>query len=99
MNTSRGGVIDQDALVEALERGTVAGAGLDVLATEPPAQAEQRLLAREDVVCTPHMGYYSEEALEELRVAAARHVIAVLAGGRDVPVANPDVYDSPARRR
>jgi len=99
VNTSRGGVIDQDALVEALERGIVAGAGLDVLATEPPAQAEQRLLAREDVVCTPHMGYYSEEALEELRVAAARHVIAVLAGGRDVPVANPDVYDSPARRR
>ena len=59
VNTSRGGVIDEDALVECLESGRLAGAGLDVLASEPAALPNsRRLLALDNVVCTPHMAIW-----------------------------------------
>ena len=69
INTSRGGIVDEDALVEALEAGRLAGAGLDVWAHEP--QIDPRLLALPNVVMTPHMG----SATYEGRVATGERVI------------------------
>lgn len=70
INASRGGIVDEDALVEALEKGQLAGAGLDVWRHEP--EIDPRLLALPNVVLTPHMG----SATLEGRVASAEKVIA-----------------------
>ena len=73
--------IDEEALLEALADRRIAGAGLDVLATEPPDQpGARRLLELENVICTPHMGYYSEDALHNLRSMAADAVADILSG-------------------
>lgn len=81
VNTSRGEVIDEAALVEALERGRIAGAGLDVLATEPASSGtSRRLLQLERAICTPHMAYYSEEAVLNVRRLATDAAASVLAG-------------------
>jgi D-3-phosphoglycerate dehydrogenase len=80
VNASRGGVVDAEALVEALREGRLAGAGIDVL-PEEPAAPDHPLLQMENVVVTPHMGYYSEEALDELRRTAVENLIAALTSG------------------
>ncbi|MFB6114563.1 MAG: C-terminal binding protein [Halodesulfurarchaeum sp.] len=79
VNTSRGEVVDIDALVEALEDGTVAGAGLDVLPEEPPPE-DHPLLGRSDTIITPHAAFYSEGSLVEMRKKGAREVKRVLEG-------------------
>jgi D-3-phosphoglycerate dehydrogenase / 2-oxoglutarate reductase len=84
VNASRGGLVDHDALLNALQAGHLAGAALDVLDLEPPP-ADHPLLGRDDVLCTPHMGYYSEEALETLRSETARNAAAVLDESRESP--------------
>lgn len=78
VNTSRGGLVDTDALFEALADGRLGGAGLDVLPEEPPG--ESPLLDRDDVVVTPHVGWYSEESLDSLKRTVAEDVARVLAG-------------------
>lgn len=79
--TSRGGVVDAQALLDALDAGRIAGAGLDVLATEPPQDpCSRRLAAHKQVICSPHMAYYSEQALVDLRRGAAEALAAVLIG-------------------
>ncbi|MFB6300666.1 MAG: C-terminal binding protein [Halobacteriales archaeon] len=78
INTSRGGVIDEEALIEALDSGTVRAAGLDVLAEEPPS--DRRLLDRDDVIVTPHIGWYSEESRDEVRRRAAEEIRRVFRG-------------------
>ncbi|WP_298892937.1 NAD(P)-dependent oxidoreductase, partial [uncultured Sphingomonas sp.] len=70
INTSRGGVVDEDAMVEALAEGRLAGAGLDVWRHEP--EIDPRLLALSNVVMTPHMG----SATYEGRFATGEKVIA-----------------------
>lgn len=77
-NTARGGVIDETALAEALEAGEIEAAGLDVLGEEPPE--ESPLLEREDVLFSPHAGWYSESAREDLAREVASDVARVLAG-------------------
>jgi D-3-phosphoglycerate dehydrogenase / 2-oxoglutarate reductase len=79
INTSRGEVVDEAALVEALREGRLAGAGLDVLETEPPA-ADHPLLQMEQVIVTPHVAWYSEQAAEELVVGAFAHLADLLPG-------------------
>jgi D-3-phosphoglycerate dehydrogenase / 2-oxoglutarate reductase len=79
INTSRGPVVDQGALVAALDAGVIAGAGLDVLEREPPAPGDP-LLGRPDVIITPHSAAYTEEALGEVRRTALADVIRVLRG-------------------
>jgi D-3-phosphoglycerate dehydrogenase len=81
VNTSRGPLIDVDALRAALADGRLGGVGLDVLETEPPA-ADDALLARDDVILTPHAAFYSEESLRELQRKAAEQVVEALAGRR-----------------
>lgn len=94
INTARGGLIDENALVEALQNGTIAGAALDVLAQEPPP-SDHPLLKLDRVLITPHAAFNSEEALAELQEKAARHVVQVLRG--DVPdrLVNPAVLEQP----
>jgi D-3-phosphoglycerate dehydrogenase len=79
VNTARGGVVDGDALLAALEAGEIARAGLDVLESEPPAP-DDPLLAREDVVVSPHTAWYSEESRRDLSRSVASDVAAVVRG-------------------
>ena len=74
VNTSRGKVVNEEDLVEALEKRYISGAALDVLAEEPPAESN-RLLKMENVMITPHAGFYSIEALEEVRRRSALNIV------------------------
>ena len=79
INTARGPLVDEDALLAALDAGRLAGAALDVVAVEPlPKQS--RLIGRDNVVLTPHTGFYSVEALNELQTKCAADVARVLSG-------------------
>ena len=78
INAARGGVLDEAALYQALVAGELAGAGLDVYATEPCTDSP--LFALENVVATPHLGASTEEAQEKAGVAVAESVVAAFAG-------------------
>src|SRR5580700_7423903 len=79
INTSRGQVVDQQALVDALDAGQIAGAALDVLDLEPPAPGSA-ILHRANVLITPHSAAFTEEALGEVRRTALADVLRVLSG-------------------
>ena len=79
VNTARGPVICEDDLVAALEAGEIAGAGLDTFEVEPIA-AENPLLSMENVICTPHVAWYSEQAIENVQRGAAEDAARVLRG-------------------
>jgi len=92
VNVSRGGVVDQRALVAALASGHLAGAGLDVFEHEPP-EPDDPLLGMDNVLVTPHMAWDSPDARRALFVRAAQCVAAALAGaipdnvvGRPAPI-------------
>ena len=78
INAARGGVLDESALFDALTSGVIAGAGLDVYATEPCTDSP--LFALDNVVATPHLGASTEEAQEKAGVAVAESVVAAFAG-------------------
>jgi len=78
VNVSRGPVVDADALLDALESGSIKGAGLDVLAEEPPE--DDPLVGRDDTIVTPHAAWYSEAARDDLNRSGAADVAAVLNG-------------------
>jgi len=78
INTARGGVVDEEALVRALKEGWIAGAALDVFSREP--LTEHPLFGLENVVLTPHLGASTAEAQERVAVDVAEQVLAVLRG-------------------
>jgi D-3-phosphoglycerate dehydrogenase len=90
INTSRGGVVDQAALVAALKIGRIAGAALDVTDPEPPAR-DDPLLRLDNVILTPHVAWYSEESREQVTVQAAHEAVRILRGERPSSAVNPDV--------
>jgi len=92
VNTSRGGLIDPDALYEALKTGRINSAGIDVYEPEPP-KPDCKLFELDNIVLTDHTGWYSEESQLTLQQTAARNVALVLAGKRPLFCVNPEVLD------
>jgi D-3-phosphoglycerate dehydrogenase len=94
INTARGALIDEDALVNALRDKQIAGAALDVFAVEPPAP-DHPLLREERAMITPHIAWYSEAANHDVRVRGAEEVVRVLRGERpNYPVNNVNTQGS-----
>ena len=93
INASRGGVVDEEALLDALAEGRLAGAALDVLEQEPPPE-DHPLLAREDVILTPHLGASSTEAQARVAVDIARQVSAFLLDGVAENAVNAPALDA-----
>jgi len=90
INTSRGPVVDENALVDALERRLIAGAALDVYEREP--QVHPGLIARKDVILAPHLGSASIETRTKMAVMAATNVIALFEGRRPPNALNPEAF-------
>jgi D-3-phosphoglycerate dehydrogenase / 2-oxoglutarate reductase len=89
INTARGPLVDEDALIAALDSGQLGGAALDVVAVEPLPR-DSRLIGRDNVIITPHTAFYSVEALNELQTKCATDVAHVLCGEPPVyPVKPP----------
>jgi D-3-phosphoglycerate dehydrogenase len=79
INTARGEIVQEAALVEALRQGLIAGAGLDVLEKEPPA-ADNPLFGMDNVILTPHTAALTKDAVALLAEGAALNALAVLEG-------------------
>ncbi|MGI6783173.1 MAG: C-terminal binding protein [Aminivibrio sp.] len=90
VNSSRGPLIDEDALFEALENDLIAGAGLDVLCEEPP-KGVPKLARAKNIVITPHAAWNSTEAIPELRIKSAEEVVRTLTEGRPRNLINKEV--------
>jgi D-3-phosphoglycerate dehydrogenase len=79
INTARGGLIDADALVQAVREGRLAGAALDVFETEP-LPSDHPLWNLDQVIITPHVAWYSEDSMHDVKVRASEEVVRVLRG-------------------
>ena len=97
INCARGGLIDEDALYDALASGKIAGAGLDVLVDIAPP-LDHRIIQLDNVIVTPHTAFFSQEATLELEERAAAEVIRVFDGKMPDNLVNPAVLDH-ARQR
>jgi C-terminal binding protein len=95
INTSRGEVVEQGALVEALAEGRIGQAGLDVLSGEPAVPAELRRTDR--VLLTAHSAFYADASLAELRRSAAATTLRLLRGEPDRNVVNAGLISGPRR--
>ncbi|KAG9241261.1 d-3-phosphoglycerate dehydrogenase-like protein [Calycina marina] len=99
LNVARGGVYNEQALLDALEAGTIAGAGLDVFTSEPPTEgsAAEALCQHSKVVATPHLGASTVEAQENVSLDVCAQVLAILTGGLptsafNAPLILPEEY-------
>ena len=90
VNTSRGPVVNESALADALESGEIFGAGLDVFEREP--RVEPRLLALENVVVIPHLGSATVDTRDAMGALAVQNVFAALDGVRPPTLLNPDAF-------
>jgi D-3-phosphoglycerate dehydrogenase len=98
INTSRGPVVDEKALMRALEEKRLAGAALDVWEQEPVVR-DNPLLKLDNVIATPHAAYFSSAAVAAVPRRCGEEVARVLTGQRPLNVVNPDVYAPGAPRR
>ena len=98
INTSRGPVVDEQALIRALQEKRLAGAALDVWEDEPIAR-DNPLLAMDNVVATPHAAYFSTAAVAAIPRRCGEEIARVLTGQRPLNVVNPEVYAPGAVRR
>jgi glyoxylate reductase len=99
VNTARGRIVDEPALIQALREGKIAGAGLDVYWQEPPVgepMPSPELLELSNVILTPHIGSATVEAREAMSLAVVDNLKAMIAGERAPGVVNPEVYGQPA---
>jgi glyoxylate reductase len=90
VNASRGPVVDEKALVEALRARTIAGAGLDVFEAEPRVSPE--LLTMDHVLLVPHIGSATDETREAMVLRAVNNILAVLRGEVPPNILNPEIY-------
>lgn len=98
INTSRGTVVDHEALLDVLRDGRLAGVALDVFHPEPPDVAGE-LFACRRVLATPHVAGYARETLAAICLAAAKNVLAALSGGLPPMLRNPEATDNWRRAR
>jgi gluconate 2-dehydrogenase len=89
INSTRGGVVDDVALIEALKKGTIRAAGLDVFENEP--KLHPGFLELDNVVLTPHVGSSTEATRRAMAMSAARNAVAALTGGRPPNLVNQEV--------
>jgi glyoxylate reductase len=89
INASRGPVVDEMALIQALQHGWIAGAALDVFEHEP--QVPQALMELENVVLVPHIGSASVATRTRMAVMAAENLVAILRGESTPHIVNPTV--------
>lgn len=92
INTSRGGLINTEDLVEALKNKTIRAAGLDVFEVEP-LSPDHELFSLPNAVLTPHVALYSEEALRDMHIKLSGQALDVLEGRRCPNIVNPEVLD------
>jgi D-3-phosphoglycerate dehydrogenase len=92
VNTARGELIDEPALVESLKKGHLRGAALDCFAKEPPDK-ENPLLSMMDVIVTPHTGAHTDEAIGRMSRTSMENCLAALRGERPPNLVNPEVYN------
>ena len=97
INTARGGVHDEEALVAALDAGRIAGAGIDVWEEEPPP-LDHPLLSRRNVILSPHTAGVTHEARREVATGAIAQLDDVAAGRRPPRLLNPEVWGRYALR-
>jgi phosphoglycerate dehydrogenase-like enzyme len=91
VNTSRGPIVDEAALVEALQSGHLGGAGLDVYDPEPPAP-DNPLFQMDQVALTPHLASFTDEGRQRMGLTAAEDVLRILRGEKPLHLANPEVW-------
>ncbi|MDO9576563.1 MAG: D-glycerate dehydrogenase [Candidatus Cloacimonadales bacterium] len=91
INTARGPIVDEKALVKALQKGWIAGAGLDVYENEP--QVESGLLECENAVLLPHLGSATHETRTKMGLIAASNAIAIFTGEIPPQIVNPEIYE------
>ncbi|KAK1824294.1 hypothetical protein LTR12_001360 [Friedmanniomyces endolithicus] len=99
LNVARGGIVDESALLEALEAGTIAGAGIDVFTSEPPKPGDtaSKLIQHPQVVATPHLGASTMEAQENVSIDVCEQVLSILSGqlprsAVNAPIILPEEY-------
>ncbi|MBN1441065.1 MAG: phosphoglycerate dehydrogenase [Planctomycetes bacterium] len=97
INCARGGIVDEDALIEALDSGRLAGAAVDVFSSEPPT--DRRLVEHPKVVVTPHLGASTREAQENVALAAAHLVVDYLLHGKLHTPVNAVILDPEVREK
>ena len=88
VNTSRGAIIDTQALADALEQGQILGAGLDVFENEP-LPTDHPLVNMTNVILTSHVAWYSKDSTRDLQSGAAEEVLRVLSGEKPINWVNP----------
>ncbi len=97
VNAARGAIIQQPALVRALREGWIRGAAIDVFDPEPPP-ADSPLFALDNLLMTPHVANYTEEAVRGLAVSAATQILQALSGERPPHLVNPEVWERVRQR-
>ena len=94
INVSRGGLINEEALVENLNCGKIRGAGLDVIETS--TDRSNKLFSFDNVIITPHTAFFSQESSEELQLRSSQQLYDVLMGKKPKFIINPNVLDHPS---
>ena len=94
INAARGPIVNERDLIEALQSGRIAGAGLDVFDEEPPS-LDNPLLQMDNVILAPHAVCWTDECFQAIGESAVRSILSVLSGERPFGLLNPEVLDRP----